>query len=764
MKLAILGGLEDLIALAGILNSDSCRDLNLLVSGKLEGWAKALFPSAGSVTGFHPAVLTAKRPEALLNRELERAKDSVAPLILDARKLRPGVDLLSGWAAILNEKGVGASTSSAGFAWLRGESRSRTVFLLKSHVRTVQALSEESAGEIESAIRQLGLELQVLPDLSSLGSEDPARLTKLAKEIASAKAVISVDPAAVQLAALLGTPALGIPGPVPESRFKSPLSDANFVDPIRACTGCPSTSRCVATQLSTCLARPEPKTLSRTVAEFLAHGSEAVWQPAFVSAPLALAPARAAQQKIDRVVFRIVDQIRGRGIVPLLNSPFHRLLKKIHTKVFGQKRKPEFAKMARADIRIFSPFFPFPAHEGAFQVIYEQAQGLCDLGFEVELVVWKSGPGEIEHKTEREYPGLFDGRIRLRCLAYDQERESRVIRIARVVASLASPRSSPEEFFYPRAMIKSVQEAFRDEDEALNIYHYSFAYGWLSGMGRRRPPGKTVVVFHNLESDLFMERAKEAICARSPGAPVHLLNAAKLRAHESAISNLIDEAWFVSSVDHDEYKRKRPGAPSRFVPPVFSPAIWSARSAGLRKATVTKTILGFVGALDFIPNQQSAAWVIDRLAPELSKRGFAGEVWIVGKECPAELVQRASAHPFVKVLGFVADLDEYWSKLSYSLIPHVSGSGVRVKLLESLASGVPVLANAAAVERIDPSLRKNPYLHVSEDPGEWADRVMRGAPMSDRERFAGSEQNLPSELRATEVYRFLREHRLPVRL
>lgn len=100
-------------------------------------------------------------------------------------------------------------------------------------------------------------------------------------------------------------------------------------------------------------------------------------------------------------------------------------------------------------------------------------------------------------------------------------------------------------------------------------------------------------------------------------------------------------------------------------------------------------------------------------------------------------------------------MEDFWAGLSHSLVPHLSGSGVRTKLLEALASGVPTLATPGAVSRLHPALRENPLLFCSESPDAWAERIVSSAPFAERQ--AHLDDPLPAMLDGEQVYRFLED-------
>jgi polysaccharide biosynthesis protein PslH len=351
-------------------------------------------------------------------------------------------------------------------------------------------------------------------------------------------------------------------------------------------------------------------------------------------------------------------------------------------------------------IRIYSPFFPYPPTDGALQVIYEQARALSQLGHEVEIVSWK-GEAAANCPLDVKIVRLFADRARSR--------------ISRVVRMFLRGVPSPELYYYPSEMAKEWRELPQAD---LGIYHYSFSYSWLGPelSNGGAPESRVVVHFHNLEHELFQSRAADQ---RNPFvALIHKRNAELLRIRELKLAGTVNELWFLSPVDMSRYAAKSP-ALQRLVPPCFTAEVWSPSARG--------TDIGFVGALDFGPNIRSLEWIFKEVCPKLKSLGFSGRLKIAGKGDAPLLRAKAREYDFVDWMGFVPDLNKFWSSLAYSLVPHITGSGVRMKLLESLARGVPVLSNRAAAERIQPELLASRLLHISDDSNEWARIICRGS-------------------------------------
>ena len=124
----------------------------------------------------------------------------------------------------------------------------------------------------------------------------------------------------------------------------------------------------------------------------------------------------------------------------------------------------------------------------------------------------------------------------------------------------------------------------------------------------------------------------------------------------------------------------------------------------------------FYGAMYRVENHISAKWFIEKVMPLLPKEF---RFVVVGARPQKELLEMQSER--VKILGFVEDISPYFSECICLAAPLLLGAGIKVKILEAMSAGVPVLTNEIGIEGIGAEPGKG-YLHcVSEE--EYADAV-----------------------------------------
>lgn len=126
----------------------------------------------------------------------------------------------------------------------------------------------------------------------------------------------------------------------------------------------------------------------------------------------------------------------------------------------------------------------------------------------------------------------------------------------------------------------------------------------------------------------------------------------------------------------------------------------------------------FFGAMSRPENYLSALWFIDHVMPLLSDLDI--RFVVVGGNPPEELTAHESEK--IHVTGYIESVDDYFSQAMCLVAPLVLGAGIKVKIIEGLSSGIPVLTNGLGIEGIDAEDGKE-YFHC-EKPEDY-EKIIR---------------------------------------
>jgi glycosyltransferase involved in cell wall biosynthesis len=153
----------------------------------------------------------------------------------------------------------------------------------------------------------------------------------------------------------------------------------------------------------------------------------------------------------------------------------------------------------------------------------------------------------------------------------------------------------------------------------------------------------------------------------------------------------------------------------------FAPARGAARTAGAAPTIV------FTGAFSYAPNAEGARWLLDAVRPELAKLLPHARIVLVGKDPSPAL--RARARPgAIEVTGRVDDVRPYLGEAHVCVVPLRVGGGTRIKILEAMAAGVPVVSTRVGAEGI--AARDGESIVLADDAAGFARAVaeLAGSP------------------------------------
>ncbi|WP_196007990.1 glycosyltransferase [Clostridium tyrobutyricum] len=131
------------------------------------------------------------------------------------------------------------------------------------------------------------------------------------------------------------------------------------------------------------------------------------------------------------------------------------------------------------------------------------------------------------------------------------------------------------------------------------------------------------------------------------------------------------------------------------------------------KQNFTENNIMFFGAMDRQENYESCIWFIENVFNKLLKIDKSFKFFIVGNK-PNEKLYRYSNDNII-ITGFVDDVTEYFSKALCMVVPLLLGAGIKIKVLEGMSAGLPVLTNDIGIEGIPASDNDFIYCKVADD-------------------------------------------------
>lgn len=112
----------------------------------------------------------------------------------------------------------------------------------------------------------------------------------------------------------------------------------------------------------------------------------------------------------------------------------------------------------------------------------------------------------------------------------------------------------------------------------------------------------------------------------------------------------------------------------------------------------TERRLLYIGSLDWEANRDGLLWFLREVWPLLAADHAGLKLSIVGRNPGAALTREAQRHGGVELHGFVADLEPHYARSRVFIAPLRFGSGIKVKVINALYRGLPVVTTAVGAE------------------------------------------------------------------
>jgi glycosyltransferase involved in cell wall biosynthesis len=282
------------------------------------------------------------------------------------------------------------------------------------------------------------------------------------------------------------------------------------------------------------------------------------------------------------------------------------------------------------------------------------------------------------------------------------------------IAGLASLQPDMARRFRSDAMADLVRtqiERFRPEV----IQTEGLELGALLRVANEDGRGATILDEHNCQHGLTLSAIEQDGASRGPRAIWSRLQLPRVRRFERWACRTAD---VVIAVSEDDASCLR-ALGERITLTVVPNGVDVPPLADLGRRPADPPRLLFAGTMDYRPNVDGISWFVREIWPRLAREGIALD--IVGRD-PVPSV-RALAGPGVSVVGGVPSMAPFLSRAAAAVIPIRSGGGSRLKVLEAMAAGVPVVSTSVGMAGV----AATPGLHhlCADDPEVFAEAIRR---------------------------------------
>jgi polysaccharide biosynthesis protein PslH len=230
--------------------------------------------------------------------------------------------------------------------------------------------------------------------------------------------------------------------------------------------------------------------------------------------------------------------------------------------------------------------------------------------------------------------------------------------------------------------------------ERVDLWHTEWTAGVLALRGISGAP--KVVSSHNIDT-LIWERYADA----EPNPPRRWFMREQARKYARFERGAFGEATRVVTVTRDDAQLAcaRFGcAPDRV--DVVDNGVDCSYFGGVTPDREPSRIL-FLGSLDWRPNLDALGLMLDKIFPEVRAAVPSACLDIVGRHPPDALIRRVAETEGARLHADVPDVRPFLARAGVLAVPLRIGGGSRLKILEALATGLPVVSSRVGAEGLD---------------------------------------------------------------
>jgi GT2 family glycosyltransferase/glycosyltransferase involved in cell wall biosynthesis len=260
-----------------------------------------------------------------------------------------------------------------------------------------------------------------------------------------------------------------------------------------------------------------------------------------------------------------------------------------------------------------------------------------------------------------------------------------------------------------RPHFASIEDAFQRRPESFDIVylHRHSNASKYAGMIRHRQPSARIL--YNVADLHFLRTERQSIVKDDDGLRA---KAAYLRRMELGVMSLVDCVIVHSPAEARLLRSLVPDTNVAVVP-------WTIPVKVCRGSGKTTLRVAFIGSYRHPPNVDAAHWFVDAIMPQLRQRQPGITLLLVGSHMPTEVSSLSASD--VKPVGHVPSLDTIFEQVRLTVAPLRFGAGIKGKILDSLAAGIPCVMTSIGAEGLELPAELQDL--VVDEPDRFAGRI-----------------------------------------
>jgi glycosyltransferase involved in cell wall biosynthesis len=264
--------------------------------------------------------------------------------------------------------------------------------------------------------------------------------------------------------------------------------------------------------------------------------------------------------------------------------------------------------------------------------------------------------------------------------------------------------------FYHKNMVTKLTQILKSE--TFDIIHIESIYmAPYIPLIRKYSKAKILMRLHNIEHQIW-ERLSEN--EHNPIMKLaYRVNAHQLRRVERKILHEVDGYMSISEPDYQYFHETMPEVPGTVIP--FGIDVDNYDMEDDDYIATDHPSLFHLGSMNWSPNVEGIVWFLEEVWPEIAAVHPELTFTLAGHDIPESIRNRHDKN--VVVLGAVPNANEFMMDHDIMVVPLLSGSGIRIKIVEAMALGRVVITTSIGAEGLD--VQNGKHLFIANTPEEF---------------------------------------------
>lgn len=364
--------------------------------------------------------------------------------------------------------------------------------------------------------------------------------------------------------------------------------------------------------------------------------------------------------------------------------------------------------MARMKVLVLSHKSPYPAIDGGCVAIKNMANNLLELGFDVKMLALST----FKHPFEADaFPEGFLEKTAFKAIEVDTK-----LNVIDAFSNLVTADSYNVSRFFSAEVEENIQRILLDFSPDIVLLESLFMTPYLSTVKEFDTKIKVILRSHNLEY-LIWQRHKDT--SGNPLKKMYLgILVKQLRKYELSVLNDVHGVLAISQLDLQHYKKE-----VKSKKPIFDVIPLGINFKDESVLPVKSNAFFHLGAMDWEPNLQGMYWFLKEVWPLIIEQEPEATLTLGGKNIDQYTLPSFAENMNINIVPYVENAKTFMQENGIMLVPITIAGGIRIKIVEGMSYGVPVLSTTTGAEGIN--AKDSSEIMLGKDAKDMANKALK---------------------------------------